>query len=73
LLSEHGEPRWVLRRFPLLDAWLTVSFSTYTLHIRQQPAHGRMFGFRTKDRRPLDPLPIVELVVRDRDGRVDHV
>lgn len=46
---------------------------TYTLHLRQQPLHGRMFGFRTKDRRPLDPLPIVELVVRDKDGRIDHL
>ncbi|PWN40948.1 hypothetical protein IE81DRAFT_292614, partial [Ceraceosorus guamensis] len=44
---------------------------SYRLHIRQQPTHGRMFGFRSRERRPLDPLPIVELTIRDRNGEID--
>jgi hypothetical protein len=34
-----------------------------TLRIRQQPIHARICGFGEKDRRPIDPPPIIELLV----------
>lgn len=32
----------------------------------QQPLHARMCGFGEKDRRPIDPPPIVQLIVRQK-------
>lgn len=43
---------------------------TYKLVVCQQPLHARMCGFGEKDRRPIDPPPIVQLFVdkQDADG-----
>ncbi|KAI9323443.1 velvet factor [Dichotomocladium elegans] len=41
---------------------------TYELVVCQQPLHARMCGFGEKDRRPIDPPPIVQLIVRE-DGQ----
>ncbi|ORX55101.1 hypothetical protein DM01DRAFT_1335395 [Hesseltinella vesiculosa] len=41
---------------------------TYELIVCQQPLHARMCGFGEKDRRPIDPPPIVRLVVRQQDN-----
>ncbi|KAG0302857.1 hypothetical protein BGZ98_007178 [Dissophora globulifera] len=35
------------------------------IKIVQQPLHARMCGFGEKDRRPIDPPPIVQLIVED--------
>ncbi|KAI9247446.1 velvet factor-domain-containing protein [Phascolomyces articulosus] len=40
----------------------------YELVIAQQPVLGRRCGFGTKDRRPISPPPIVELVITTSDG-----
>ncbi|KAI8882454.1 hypothetical protein K501DRAFT_323971 [Backusella circina FSU 941] len=37
---------------------------TYELVVCQQPLHARMCGFGEKDRRPIDPPPIVQLIVK---------
>ncbi|ORY91367.1 velvet factor-domain-containing protein [Syncephalastrum racemosum] len=37
---------------------------TYELVVCQQPLHARMCGFGEKDRRPIDPPPIVKLIVQ---------
>ncbi|KAG0261301.1 hypothetical protein BG011_001127 [Mortierella polycephala] len=41
---------------------------TYELTIEQNPVHARMCGFGEKDRRPIDPPPIVRLIVYMEDG-----
>ncbi|KAG0169625.1 hypothetical protein DFQ28_003826 [Apophysomyces sp. BC1034] len=41
---------------------------TYELVVCQQPLHARMCGFGEKDRRPIDPPPIVQLIVQ-QDGQ----
>ncbi|KAJ2079478.1 hypothetical protein H4R24_003746 [Coemansia sp. RSA 988] len=41
----------------------------YVLEMAQHPVRARMCGFGEKDRRPLDPPPVVRLRVRDEDGR----
>ncbi|KAF2766602.1 hypothetical protein EJ03DRAFT_262092, partial [Teratosphaeria nubilosa] len=41
------------------------------LSIRQQPAAARACGFGERDRRVIDPPPILELKITDRDGRPD--
>ncbi|KAJ3003445.1 hypothetical protein HKX48_001754 [Thoreauomyces humboldtii] len=40
----------------------------YELAVRQQPERARMSGYHNKDRRPMDPTPIVQLLARDPDG-----
>ncbi|KAI8080452.1 velvet factor-domain-containing protein [Thamnidium elegans] len=46
---------------------------TYELVVCQQPLHARMCGFGEKDRRPIDPPPIVQLIVKQQgqDNPVD--
>ncbi|CDH55318.1 velvet factor [Lichtheimia corymbifera JMRC:FSU:9682] len=44
---------------------------TYELVVCQQPLHARMCGFGEKDRRPIDPPPIVKLIVQQEQGPVD--
>jgi hypothetical protein len=39
-----------------------------TLRIRQQPQRARMIGFAEKDRRPIDPPPVVELMFQNKTG-----
>ncbi|KAI8583371.1 hypothetical protein K450DRAFT_223306 [Umbelopsis ramanniana AG] len=41
---------------------------SYRLEVCQQPLHARMCGFGEKDRRPIDPPPIVQLFVQKRDA-----
>ncbi|CAG8491738.1 7741_t:CDS:2 [Ambispora leptoticha] len=43
----------------------------YNLVVCQQPLRARMCGFGEKDRRPVDPPPIVQLVVLDEKGQPD--
>ncbi|KAI8799638.1 velvet factor [Cladochytrium replicatum] len=46
----------------------------YSLLIRQNPDRGRMCGFSdTKDRRKLDPPPILQLIVNNDPGRPPHL
>ncbi|KAJ2352424.1 hypothetical protein IWW50_004824 [Coemansia erecta] len=40
----------------------------YELEMAQHPIRARMCGFGEKDRRPLDPPPVVRLRVRDSNG-----
>ncbi|CAG8447272.1 12100_t:CDS:2 [Acaulospora morrowiae] len=50
----------------------------YHLEVSQQPIRARMCGFGDKDRRPIDPPPVVRLLVSTADGTpvpessVDH-
>ena len=43
---------------------ISLNYSTYELVVCQQPLHARMCGFGEKDRRPIDPPPIVQLIVK---------
>ncbi|CDU24903.1 uncharacterized protein SPSC_04736 [Sporisorium scitamineum] len=45
---------------------------TYQLIIRQQPQQGRLCGLGSKDKRPLDPLPILQLRIIKPDGTEDE-
>ncbi|KAI8808607.1 velvet factor-domain-containing protein [Cladochytrium replicatum] len=40
----------------------------YELIVRQQPSRARMIGFGEKDRRPIDPPPIVQLRILNENG-----
>lgn len=42
----------------------------YELVIVQQPIRARMCGFGEKDRRPISPPPILQLIVKTKDGQV---
>jgi hypothetical protein len=41
---------------------------SYRLEVSQQPIRARMCGFGDKDRRPIDPPPVVRLLVSTADG-----
>ncbi len=43
---------------------------TFELIIRQHPARARMIGFGEKDQRPIDPPPILQLIIRDLQGQI---
>ncbi|ORZ08965.1 velvet factor-domain-containing protein [Absidia repens] len=42
----------------------------YELIVVQQPYRARMCGFGDKDRRPISPPPILQMVTRTKDGQV---
>jgi hypothetical protein len=42
-----------------------LSTSTYTMTVRQQPIAARACGFGERDRRVIDPPPILQLVISD--------
>ncbi|KAK3818703.1 MAG: velvet factor-domain-containing protein [Benniella sp.] len=46
---------------------------TYELQMAQNPTRARMCGFGEKDRRPMDPPPIVRLIVKNEDGSLADV
>lgn len=62
---------------PLYNAQSHTSFSLSNGHkmivrFRQQPKRSRMIGFAEKDRRPIDPPPVLELICLDLYGnRID--
>lgn len=47
------------------------STSRYHLHIRQQPLAARACGAGDRDRRPVDPPPIIQMLLTDFDPRSD--
>ncbi|KAJ3216446.1 hypothetical protein HK099_005862 [Clydaea vesicula] len=42
----------------------------YRLVVRQHPVHARLFGSSNKDRRPIDPPPILELLKMDHEEQL---
>ncbi|KAI8337016.1 velvet factor-domain-containing protein [Chlamydoabsidia padenii] len=42
----------------------------YELKVIQQPYRARMCGFGDKDRRPISPPPILQLITRTKDGQI---
>ncbi|KAG0358067.1 hypothetical protein BG005_002768 [Podila minutissima] len=47
---------------------LLRDYEIFTLTVVQSPARARMCGFGDRDRRPMDPPPILKLSVTNRDG-----
>lgn len=47
--------------------------SKYSIHVRQQPYAARSCGFGERDRRVIDPPPIVQLTIDDPDQSQDEV
>ncbi|KAK1144258.1 hypothetical protein N8T08_005671 [Aspergillus melleus] len=47
------------------------SSSRYHLHIRQQPLAARACGAGDRDRRPVDPPPIIQMLLTDFDSQSD--
>jgi len=48
-----------------------LSVGRYRIQVRQQPVAARACGFGERDRRVIDPPPIVQLLVNDSNGRPD--
>ncbi|CAG8619601.1 12388_t:CDS:2 [Ambispora gerdemannii] len=60
----------------ILEVNLAATFSgnpstwSYEIMVAQQPVRARMCGFGDKDRRPLSPAPVVQLIVKDIQGKM---
>ena len=48
-----------------------LSSGRYRIQVRQQPVAARACGFGERDRRVIDPPPIVQLLVNNSNGRPD--
>ncbi|CAG8574693.1 4302_t:CDS:2 [Ambispora leptoticha] len=44
----------------------------YEIVVAQQPVRARMCGFGDKDRRPISPAPVIQLIVKDGQGKIKH-
>lgn len=62
-LDLENQPKNPHDRFPL--TMLTNNSSDFDLTIRQQPDRARVAGGKEKERKPIDPPPIVQLRVRE--------
>ncbi|EGF80224.1 hypothetical protein BATDEDRAFT_25080 [Batrachochytrium dendrobatidis JAM81] len=60
-VCRHQIPRFLRTGITLL----VICITSYTLCIVQHPLQARMSGYSIRDRRPLDPTPIVQVVVPD--------
>ncbi|KAI2612130.1 velvet factor-domain-containing protein [Hypoxylon fragiforme] len=58
------------RRAP---AAVAATSSTYRLHVRQQPAAARSCGFGERDRRVIDPPPIVQVFIDDPKASQEEI
>ncbi|KGO75649.1 Velvet factor [Penicillium italicum] len=59
----HREPELS----PLITPPRNFTQRKYHLHVRQQPAAARACGASVRDRRPVDPPPIVQILLSDFD------
>ncbi|KAI1104646.1 velvet factor-domain-containing protein [Jackrogersella minutella] len=50
-----------------------VASSTYTLKVRQQPVAARSCGFGERDRRVIDPPPIVQVFIEDPQASQEEI
>ncbi|KAF9419169.1 hypothetical protein BGZ94_009507 [Podila epigama] len=66
--NDDNLPRYTSSKVEPQD---TIPRRSATIKIVQQPLHARMCGFGEKDRRPVDPPPIVQLVLNDDDSSPD--
>ncbi|KAI9597130.1 velvet factor [Syncephalis fuscata] len=57
---------------PAVSSSASVQGRKMWLEIVQHPLRARMCGFGEKDRRPVDPPPVVRLHVVDADGKPDN-
>jgi hypothetical protein len=54
---------------PLKLSRPSQSFKKYKLQIVQNPIRARCCGFGEKDKRPIDPPPILKLTAEDESGK----
>ncbi|KAH9884545.1 velvet factor-domain-containing protein [Xylariomycetidae sp. FL2044] len=51
----------------------TAASSTYRIRVRQQPAAARSCGFGERDRRVIDPPPIVQVFIEDPEASEEEI
>ncbi|ERT02018.1 nuclear divisionprotein rft1 [Sporothrix schenckii 1099-18] len=58
---------------PMLSPAQSVVNSEYRINVRQQPIAARSCGFGERDRRVIDPPPIVQLTIDDPDATPEEI
>lgn len=66
MMEEQNEPLHSIQETIMSSDQLQNA--QFELKVVQQPSRARMCGFGDKDRRPISPPPIVQLIVRASDG-----
>ncbi|KAI1769068.1 velvet factor-domain-containing protein [Hypoxylon sp. FL1150] len=66
---ESGSSKAPVRR----KAPAAAAFSSYTLKVRQQPVAARSCGFGERDRRVIDPPPIVQVFIEDPKASQEEI
>jgi hypothetical protein len=58
---------------PMLSPAQSIITSEYRIHVRQQPVAARSCGFGERDRRVIDPPPIVQLTIDDPEATPEEI
>ncbi|KAI6442463.1 hypothetical protein MCOR16_010648 [Pyricularia oryzae] len=72
-LASLASPRSVLPLAAMPSPSPSFSTSEYHLHVRQQPVAARSCGFGERDRRVIDPPPIVQMTIDDPSATPDQM
>lgn len=72
-LASLASPRSVLPPAAMPSPSPSFSTSEYHLHVRQQPVAARSCGFGERDRRVIDPPPIVQMTIDDPSATPDQM
>ena len=58
---------------PVMPSPARSTTSEYSIRVRQQPVAARSCGFGERDRRVIDPPPIVQLIIDDPDASKEEI
>ncbi|KAI8628658.1 hypothetical protein F5Y19DRAFT_476204 [Xylariaceae sp. FL1651] len=73
LSSEQGSGSCRSSKAPQRSLTSTAVASTYRIRIRQQPVAARSCGFGERDRRVIDPPPIIQMSIEDPNASEDEI
>lgn len=61
----HGHISHITNPGPRIPPHVATEKPPWTLVVRQQPRHAKVAGVKDKDKKPVDPPPILALVIND--------
>lgn len=71
--STASEPPQANQKAPQRGSRSLATASTYRINIRQQPVAARSCGYGERDRRVIDPPPIIQMSIDDPDATEEEI
>lgn len=71
--STASKPPQATQKAPQRNFRTTTPASTYRINIRQQPVAARSCGYGERDRRVIDPPPIIQMSIEDPGATEDEI